>query len=94
MLRVTSPTGSSIVSQSLINIADEDKIDKGESGGNKTNLSKLSVLKKSTKTDYLISKSAKRGGSNTKKDVKAAKNFDYLIPGTKKIFNLLWHMFT
>ena len=60
-----------------------------------------SRLKKSTGTSYLTSKSAQKSGSspnssggNIKKSVKAATGFNHLIPGAKKAFNLLWHVFT
>ena len=77
----------------MIDTPDEDEIGGGGSGGNKTNLSNLSTSKKSTAAVYLISESVKRGGSNIKKDVKAAKDSDYLTPATKKAFNHLQYTF-
>ena len=87
-----SSIGLSTISQSLIDAADENKVDKSD--GNETNLSNSSVLKKSTGAGYLTSKGAKRGNSNTKKSVKPARDSNYLIPDTKKAFNLLQHAFT
>ena len=43
---------------------------------------------------YLTSGGAKKGGGNTKKDVKAAKGCNYLTLVTKKVFNRLLHAFT
>ena len=90
-----------IVLQLLINIIDNDGFDEGEGGGNKTNLSNSSAFKKSIRAGYLTSKSAekgggnsKSGGGNTKKGVKANKSSDYLTSGAKKTFNLLRHAFT
>ena len=88
MLRTLSSTYSSTILQS-INVVDEDEV--GESGGNETNLSNLSTLIRFTRGGYSTSGGAKKGGNNTKKDVEAARNFDYLIPATKKAFNHLWH---
>ena len=83
MLRTLSPTGSSTILQS-INVVDEDQVD--ESGGNETNLSNSSTSTRSTSVGYLTSKG---GNGNTKKDIKAAKSSDYLIPAAKKDFNQL-----
>ena len=99
MLKTTSLTCWSTISQSLIDATNDNEF--GESGGNETNLSNPSVSKKSTKASYLNSKSAricgnnlKKGCSNNKKGVKAAIGYNYLIPNAKKVFNYLWHMFT
>ena len=73
-------------------MADKDEIN--ESGGNGTNLSNPSASTRSTGTDDLTSRHAKRGGGNTKKGVKDVKNSDYPIPATKKAFNYLRHVFT
>ena len=93
MLKNSNLTISSTISQS-IDMANENEVHDGESKDNETNLSNLSVSKRSIKADYLISKGAKRGGGNTKKCVKAAKGPDYLNLATKKAFNHLWHTFT
>ena len=71
---------------------DEDEC--GESNSNRTNLLNPFASTKSTKAGYLTSGGAKRGGGNTKKDVKAAQNSDYLISAIKKAFNHLRHPFT
>ena len=84
MLRSSSPTGLSTISQS-INVADEDKV--SENGGNGTNLSNLSTLIRSTEMGYLTSGGIKKGGGNTKKDVKVARGSSYLTPAAKKAFN-------
>ena len=90
MLRTSSPTSSSIILQS-INVADEEEI--SENSGNETNLSNLSVSRKSNGAGYLTFGGAKRGGGNTKKGVKAAKGFNYLTSAAQKAFNYLWHVF-
>ena len=92
MLKILSLTGSWTMSQ-LINAVDEYEIDDNKSGGNETNLSNLSPLKKSTRTGYLTFGGAKRGGGNTKKGVEAAKSSYYLILAAKKAFNHLQHAF-
>ena len=66
MLITTSFTGSLTILQSLIDAADEDEVGGGESGGNETNLSKLSTSKKSTKAGYLTFKGTKKGSDNLK----------------------------
>ena len=81
MLKFSSPTCLSTILQ-LIDMVDEDEI--GESGGDGTNLSNPSASTKFTRAGYLIFAGAKRGGGNTKKSVKAAKDSDYLIPAAKK----------
>ena len=91
MLRTSSPTGSSIILQ-LIDVADKNEV--GESGGDRTNLSNLSTLTKSTGAGYLTSRGAKRDGGNTKKGVEAARGSDYLTSAAKKAFNHLRHTFT
>ena len=91
MLRTSSPTGSSIILQS-IDVADEDEV--GKSGSNKTNLSNPFTSTRSIRAGDPTSGGAKRGGGNTKKGVKAARGYDYLIPATKKAFNHLQHAFT
>ena len=75
-------------------MADEDKVGDGQSNGNETNLSNLSMSKRSTGAGYLTSRGAKRGNGNTKKGVKAARGFDYLTSAAKKAFNYLQHAFT
>ena len=75
MLRILSPTGSSTILQS-IDVADKDDV--GESGDNWMNLSNPFVSTRYTKAGYLTSGGAKRGSGNTKKGVKANKDFDYL----------------
>ena len=72
-------------------MAKEDEF--GESGGNETNLSNLSTSTRSTGAGYLTSGGVKRGNGNTKKGVKVARGFDYLIPAAKKAFNHLRHAF-
>ena len=91
MLRTSNPIGSSTILQS-INTADEDEID--ESDGNGTNLSNPSASTRSTGAGYLTSGSAKRGGGNTKKGVKATRDSNYLIPAAQKAFNHLRNAFT
>ena len=88
----TSPT--SIILQSLIDAAGNNEVNKGENGGNETNLSNSFASKKSIEAGYLISKRTKKdggnpnsGSNNTKKSVKAAKSSDYLTPDAKKAFN-------
>ena len=76
-----------------LSIDTADKNEVGESGGNKTNLSNLSISKKSTKAGYLIFNDRKKGSGNIKKDVKAAKDSNYLILDAKKAFNLLRYAF-
>ena len=93
MLKTSSSTGSSTISQS-INVMDDDEVSDGESGADETNLSNLSALKKSIRTVYLIFGGIKRGGSNTKKDIKATKGPNYLILAAKKAFNHLRYAFT
>ena len=85
-----------IVSQSLIDIEGNNEFGRNEGGGNKTNLSNSFVSKKSIGTSYLTFKNAKKGdgnpnssGGNTKKCVKANKDFNYQIIGIKKAFNIL-----
>ena len=82
MLRTMSFTSLSTILQS-INIADEDENSESESAVDETNLSNPSTSKRSTRVAYLTSKGAKRGGNNTKKSVKAAKDPDYPIPAAK-----------
>ena len=91
MLKTLSPTGSSTILQS-IDVGDKDEF--GNIDGNETNLLNSSASTKSTVAGYLTSESAKKGGGNIKKYVKAARGFYYLIPATKKAFNHLWHTFT
>ena len=66
----------------------------GESSGNETNLSNLSISTRSTRASYLTSGSTKKGAGNTKKDVKAVRSSDYITPAAKKVFNHIWHTFT
>ena len=80
----------------MINAPDEDEVGGNEINSNKTNLSNQSILKKSTGTSYLTFESAKKssdnpkkGGSNSKKDVKAIRGSNYLILDAKKTFNHL-----
>ena len=94
MLKTLSLTGSSTILQSLINAANEDKVGRNESGGNKTNLSNLFASKKSTGAGYLIFESAKKGCGNIKKGVKAARGSDYPTENTKKAFNYSRYAFT
>ena len=96
MLRIMSLASLSTILQSLIDEVDEDEIGGSKNGGNKTNLSNPSILKKFIRAGYLTSKSAKkggdhlkRGGGNTKKGVKVARNFNYLTPDNKKAFHHL-----
>ena len=70
-------------------MADKDKVVRGESDGNKTNLSNSFMSKKSTRAGYLTSGGAKRGEGNNKKGVKAAKTPNYLNSAAKKAFNHL-----
>ena len=93
MLRTLSFTGSSTILQS-IDPADENKIGRGESSDDETNLSNLSASKWSTKTGYVTFESTKRGDANTKKGVKVAKGSNYLTSASKKAFNHLRHVFT
>ena len=76
----------------LIDVTDEDEC--VESSGNGTNLSNPSVSTRSIGAGYLTFKGAKRGGGNTRKGIKAARGFDYLILAAKKAFNHLRHAFT
>ena len=99
MLSTRNLTGSSIILQLLIDAANKNEF--GLSGGNKTNLSNPSALKRSIVAGYPTLGSGKkggdnlkRGGSNTKKSIKTAKGSDYLTSDTKKAFNHLWHTFT
>ena len=78
----------------MINTADKDEVGGNESGDNKTNLLNPFMSKKSTGAGNLTFKSAKKGGGNTKKCVKAARGSDYLSPDAKKTFNHLRYMFT
>ena len=94
ILRTISPIGLSIILQLLIDVTNENEISGVKSDGNKTNLSNLSATKKSTRAGYPTSEGAKKGGGNTKKSVKAAKGFNYLILGAKKAFNLSRYKFT
>ena len=75
-------------------MVDEDGVNGGKSGGDETNLSNPSTSKKSIRAGYLTSGGTKRDGGNTKKGVKAARVFDYLILDIKKAFNHLRHVFT
>ena len=93
MLKTLSLTSSSTFLQS-INIADEDEIGGGKNGSNETNLSNSSTLKRSTRSDYLTSEGIKKGGGNTKKGVKPARDPNYLNQAVKKAFNHLRHAFT
>ena len=93
MLKTSSPTGSSTILQ-FIDVADEDEIGEGKSSKNRTHLSNPSASKKSTGVGYLTFGSAKKGGGNTKKSVKATKSSDYLIPAAKNALNYLRHTFT
>ena len=101
ILKTTIFTGLSTISQSSIDVADEEEIGRSEIGGNKTNLSNPSVSKKSTKAGYLTSRGNKKGsnnpkkdGGNTKKGVKAVRGSDSLTPDAKKAFNYLRYVFT
>ena len=91
ILKTSSPTGLLTILQSN-DVVDEDEV--GESGGNEMNLLNTSASTRSTRAGYLIFGGAKKGGNNTKKGVKAAKDFDYLTPAAKKAFNYLRHAFT
>ena len=82
MFEISSPTGSSIISQSR-DVADEDKVGDNKFGGNETTLSNSSALKKSIGAGYLTSEGAKKGGGNTKQGVKAAIGLNYLNPAAK-----------
>ena len=93
MLKTLSLTSSSTISES-IDMADEDEVDRGKSGGNETNLSNLSASKRSTRAGYLTFGGTKKGGGNIKKDVKAARGWDYLTLAAKKAFNYLRYAFT
>ena len=75
-------------------MADEYEIDGSESDGNETNLSNLSMSKRSTGASYLTCGDAKKGSSNTKKGVEAVRGFDYLTLAAKKAFNHLGYAFT
>ena len=89
MLRTLRPARLSTIS--LIDVADEDKV--GESDSNKINLSNPFASTRSTGAGYLTFRGVKRGGENTKKGVKAARDSNYLIPAAKKTFNHLRHAF-
>ena len=73
-------------------MVDEDEVD--ESNGNRTNLSNPFVSTRFTGVGSLTFGGATKGGGNTKKGVKAARSFDYLISAAKKAFNHLRHAFT
>ena len=92
MFKISSPTGSSTILKS-IDAADENKFIDNESGGNEKNLLNPSTSKKSIRAGYLTSGGVKKSDGNTKKGVKAAKGFDYLILAPKKAFNHLWYRF-
>ena len=96
MLKTMSPTGSSIISQLLINTSNKNELGGGKSGSNKTNLKNLSTSKKFIKAGYLTSEGAKKsvnnfkkGAGNTQKGIKAAKGSDNLTLNAKKNFNHL-----
>ena len=98
MLKTINSTGSSTISPSSIDATDKDEID--ESIYNKTNLSNSSISKRSTRVSYLTFRGAKkggynpkRGGSNIKNYIKAARSSFYLILDPKNVFNHLRHMF-
>ena len=91
MIKTSSPTGLSIILQS-INVADKDEVNESDDDG--TNLSNLSASTRSTRAGYLTFGGTKRSGSNTKKTVEAAKGSDYLTPAAKKAFNYIRHAFT
>ena len=85
-----------IVLQSSIDKAGNNGVDGGESDGNKTNLSILSLSKKFIEAGYPMSKGAKKsnsnlnkGNTNTKKGIKVTKSSNYLTSSAKKTFNLL-----
>lgn len=71
-----------------MNVFEKNEI--GDSGSNDIKFTFTIMSKKSTRADYLTSK----GNINTKKDTNGAKNFRYLPPDAKHIFNLLWQAFT
>ena len=82
--------------QSFTDAAGNQESSRGKSGGNKTNLSNLFKVNKSTRVDYLTLKIAKKGGNNSKsssrkikKCVKAAQGSNYLTSIIKKAFNYL-----
>ena len=84
----------------MIDAVNEDEVGGSKSDGNEKNPSNLSTSKKSTGAGYLTSNGTKkdgnnpkRGGGNIKKGIKVAKSSNYLIPSTKKTFNLLQHAF-
>ena len=83
MLRTLSLTGSSTILQT-IKAADEDRVDDGESSSNKTNLSNSNVSKRLIRASYLTFQGTKKGGSNTKKGVKAIEGSDYPTSAVKK----------
>ena len=94
MLRATSFTCLSTMLQSLIDTADEDKVDADKSDSNETNLSNPFASKRSIEAGYLTfegvkkgGNNSKKGGGNTKKSIKAARGFDYLTSEAKKAFN-------
>ena len=100
MLKTISITGLSTISQLSIYVTDKNKVGGGENGGNETNLSNQSALKRSTRAGYLTFGNAETGGNNykngsgnTKKDGKAARSSDYLTPNAKKTFNHLRNAF-
>ena len=66
MLTILTLTGSSIISQSIY-AADKDEFGGDESDGDKTNLSNLSISKKSTKAAYLTFRYTQKGGAILKK---------------------------
>ena len=67
MHKITSLILLSAISQSSINAIDDNKIGKGKSGGNETNLSNLSPSKKFTGASYLTFEGVKKGGDSSKK---------------------------
>ena len=77
ILKTSSLTCALIILQS-INAVDEDEV--GQSGADKTNLLNQSTSTRFTQTGYLISGSVKRAGRNTKKVLKAARDFNYITP--------------
>ena len=93
MLRTLSRTSSSTILQ-LIDAANEDDVGTDENSVDETNLSNSSASKRSLGAGFLTSGDTKKGGGNTKKGVKAARDPDYLTPAAKKAFNHLWHAFT
>ena len=94
MLGTISLTGLSTVLQSLIDEADKDKVGGDKTGSHETRFLSISFTsnKKSTGIGYLIF-SVKKGNQAAKKGGKGARSSKYLTLGTKKTFNLLWHMF-